>query len=116
MKKQVRAAIIATIVTTIIMCSCTYLLPVYADGIGDRGEFYPRLTIVVGVEQIEETGLWIISCIDRFGNIWEFFADSDEWSVGDLANLLMWKINENEEEDEIVEVYWEGYFETENWQ
>jgi hypothetical protein len=108
MKKQIRTTIIATITTIIIIFSCALALPASAE-VGDRGEFYPRLTVVVDV--VELGGLRYIACQDKDGNIWGFYDDEAEWDVGDIANLLMWNMGEHEEDDEIIEVYWEGYTE-----
>lgn len=30
---------------------------------------------------------------------------------GDIVNLLMWNVSEHEKDNEIIEVYWEGYTE-----
>jgi len=108
--KQTKVIIAATIVTIIIMLSCAYAIPATAE-VGDRGEFYPRLTVVVETEQIEDSNSWIIYCQDKDGNVWAFFADVNKWDRGDIANLLMWNMGKREEEDEIIEVYWEGYTE-----
>ena len=115
--KQTKVVIIATIVTIVIMFSCSYIIPATAE-VGDRGEFYPRLTVVVEKEQVADTGLWVIYCQDKDGDVWTFYDDEGEWDVGDIANLLMWNMGEHEEEDEIIEVYWEGYtefFSVEGW-
>lgn len=106
--KQTKVIIAATIVTIMIILSCAYAMPAVAE-VGDRGEFYPRLTVVIEKEHIADTGLWVIYCRDKDGNVWAFYDDEGEWDVGDIANLLMWNIGEREEEDEIIEVYWEGY-------
>ena len=106
-----KLAIIATIITIVLMIAIGYAMPATAEGVGDRGEFYPRLTVVVETEQIGDTDLWIITCLDRFGNTWDFFADEGEWTRGDLCNLLMWNMGEREEDDEVIEVYWEGHIE-----
>ena len=108
--KQTKIIIIATIVTIIIMLSCAYAMPAVAE-VGDRGEFYPRLTVVVETEQIADSGWWIVYCQDKDGNVWAFYDDEGTWDIGDIANLLMWNLSEHEEEDEIIEVYWEGYTE-----
>ena len=105
MKKQIRAAIIATIITCIIIISSSFAMPAFAE---DRGEFYPKLTIVVSSVKIDSQ-LWVVDCKDKNGNIWSFFDDEGVWKQGDIINLLMWKMGENEKEDEILEVYWEGY-------
>lgn len=99
---------------TVIICAAILALfaafPVYAGAeVGDRGEFYPRLTVVVEKEQLGQT--WLITCQDKDGELWAFYNDEGEWDVGDIANLLMWNMHEREEDDEVVEVYWEGYIE-----
>ena len=71
----------------------------------DHGEMYPKLTVVI--ESIKVDDLWLIYCRDREGNAWTFWDDEDTWAYGDIANLLMWDL----EEDEVIEVYWEGYTE-----
>lgn len=103
--KQTKIIAIATIITIIIMLSCAYALPASAD----HGEFYPRLTVVVEKEQTADRGSWVIYCQDRNSNVWAFYDNEGVWNVGDIANLLMWNVGENEEEDEIIEAYWEGY-------
>lgn len=106
MKKQIRAIIIATIVTIAIMVSCACAMPAYAE---DRGEFYPKLTVVFETEQVGD--MWVVYCIDKTQNVWSFYDDEGTWAKGDIANLLMWNMGEHEEDDEIIEVYWEGYTE-----
>ncbi len=108
MKKTMRTAIIATAVTIIILLSCAYAIPAGAEK-ADRGEFYPKLAVVTKTEQLGR--LWLVSCEDKEGNIWAFYDDEGTWQVGDIANLLMWNLGEREEDDEIIEVYWEGYTE-----
>ena len=102
MKKVI--AIIITIITLCVITAATAEM-------SDRGEFYPRLTIVVEKEQITNTDLWIIYCQDRNGNVWAFYDNEGKWSIGDIVNLLMWNVGKYEEEDEIIEAYWEGYTE-----
>lgn len=78
----------------------------YADGYNyNYGEFYPRLSIVIDIYDN------VVVCLDREGNVWEFFTyeGDDSWTVGDICNLLMWNVSENSNEHEIVEVYWEGH-------
>lgn len=104
MKKTVRTTIIATIITIVIIMSCAYAMPAQAA----RPEFYPKLTIVVSCTVIDSE-LYIIDCVDREGYKWSFFDYENTWREGDIANLLMWALNEQEEEDEIIEVYWEGH-------
>ena len=94
---------VAVICAVMIVCGCAIA---QAE---DRGEFYPKLTVVFDAEQINNSR--VIYCVDKAQNVWSFYDDDGEWNIGDIANLLMWKLNENEEDDEIVEVYWEGHTE-----
>lgn len=107
--KATKIAIIAIIITVCLTLACAYALSAQAEA-GSRPEFYPKLTIVVEVISVSDD-LWIVECKDKDGHIWTFYDDELTWDNGDIANLLMWAINENEEEDEIIEVYWEGYTE-----
>lgn len=70
-----------------------------------HGEMYPKLTVIIESTKIDD--LWLVSCRDREGNVWAFWDDEGTWAYGDIANLLIWDL----EEDEILEVYWEGYTE-----
>lgn len=106
MKKTLRAIALATIVTASLMLSFVILTPAHAE---EYGEFYPKLTVVFDTEYIGDTNCRVIYCVDKGFNVWSFFDDSGEWNKGDLANLLMWNTNEDEELHEIVEVYWTGY-------
>ena len=109
MKKQIKTAIITTILVSIIIVSCAFTMPATAE---DRGEFYPKLTVIFKIERVDD--LWVVYCIDKTQNIWSFYDDENIWKKGDIANLFMWATGENEEEDEIIEVYWEGYTENIN--
>lgn len=103
--KEAKICIIATLITAIILCSCAYALPAQAEA-----EFYPKLVVVVNTVRIEDR-LWVVECRDKDSHIWGFYDEEGTWAKGDIANLLMWNIGEREEDDEIVEVYWEGYTE-----
>jgi hypothetical protein len=94
--KGIRAAIIATIVTCLIIVSCAYAMPA-----GAEAECLPKLTVVVSKLQIGPK-LWEVSCLDRQGDEWAFYCDNGSWDRGDIVNLLM-------QNNTIVEVYWEGY-------
>lgn len=98
---------IATIITVAIMIACACAMPACAE-VGDRGEFYPRLTVVVGYERIGDTDLWVINCMDKDGQVWSFYGEEEDAHIGAMFNLLMWNMGEHEEEDEIIEVYYEG--------
>lgn len=102
--KKITAIIIIAIIALCAIATAT-------AKVKSRCEFYPRLTVVVEKERLVNTGVWIIYCQDKSGNVWAFYNDEGEWNVGDIANLLMRNVGEREEEDEIIEVYWEGYTE-----
>ena len=76
--------------------------------VGDRGEFYPRIAVVTAYEKIGDSDLWVITCTDKDGDEWAFYGEEEDAHIGNIFNLLMWNMGENEEEDEIVEVYYEG--------
>lgn len=105
--KTLKTAIIATIVTALLICSCSYALPASAE-VGDRGEFYPHLAVVVGYIQLEGTDEYLIILLDKDGDEWAFYGEEEDAEIGNIFNLLMWNMGENEEEDEIIEVYFEG--------
>ena len=106
-KTQVRAIIILVIVLII---ACIGNTDSHAE-VDDHREFYPRLTVVIAKEWNELFVSWNIYCQDKDGNLWIFYDDAGDWDCGDICNLLMWNTGESEEEDEIIEVYWEGYTE-----
>lgn len=100
----------------IITCACIFALFAYlpvevAQAASEEraelghGEMYPKLAVVIESTKVDD--LWLVSCRDREGNVWTFWDDEGTWAYGDIANLLMWGL----EEDEIIEVYWEGYTE-----
>ena len=105
--KSTKIVIIATIITAIIMVSTAFAMPASAE-VGDRGEFYPRLAVVTSYERIGDTDLWVIVCTDKDGEEWAFYGEREDAHIGNVYNLLMWNMGEAEEEDEIIEVYYEG--------
>ena len=104
--KNTKIATIATIITIIIIALCG-VATANAE-VGDRGEFYPRLAVVTSYERIGETDEWIITCTDKDGAEWSFFGEKEDAHIGNMYNLLMWNMGEAEENDEIIEVYYEG--------
>lgn len=104
--KTIKTAIVATIITCVLIIGCACTIPASAE---EYGEFYPLLTVVTDIWE-EEQG-YVIECTDKTGNQWCFFSEDDSWQPGDIANLLMWNISESQYEHEIIEVYWEGYVE-----
>lgn len=109
MKKQIRAIIIATIITITIIVGCAHAMPVHAESENpETSEFYPKLTVVFDTEDNEKYR--IVQCIDTSRNIWKFFDNEFEWETGDIANLLMWNCNsQNPYDDKIIDVIWEEY-------
>lgn len=105
--KTLKMTAIATIVTALIIAMCGCIMTASAEP-ADHGEFYPLLTVVTDCHKLDK-GLWIITCEDQYGNEWEFFEDETPWRPGDLANLLMMRINNNVEDDEVIEVYYTGH-------
>lgn len=104
--KEVKVAIIAVIITCAILISCACAMPVHAE---ERPEFYPKLTIIFN--SVKDGDMWTVYCMDKSRNIWTFYDDVGDWEKGDIANLLMMTIDEIEENDQIIEVFWEGYTE-----
>lgn len=107
MRTTTKAIIIITIVTITIMASTALAIPM-EDERHDRGEFYPKLTVVTGYEQIEGTDEWLIFCTDRNGICWTFYGEEEDAHIGTMFNLLMWNMGGNINEDEIIEAYYEG--------
>lgn len=100
--KNFKAWMIALVVmvTVMVICSCAC-----ADS--EHGEFYPKLTVVFQIETVGSTQ--VVYCEDSSRNQWAFFDDEEYYKVGDIVNLLMWNLGENEEQDELIEVYKEGH-------
>ena len=99
----------ATAITIAIIIACSFVMTASAE-VGDRGEFYPRLTVVTSYEQVGD--LWIIDCTDKDGMVWSFYGEEEDAHIGTMFNLLMWNMGEAEEDDEIIEVYYEGEMDT----
>lgn len=97
----------ATAITIAIIIACSFVMTASAE-VGDRGEFYPLLTVVTGYERIGDTDMWIIDCTDKDGRVWSFYGEEEDAHIGIMFNLLMWNMGEAEEDDEIIEVYYEG--------
>ena len=88
MKKEIRAIIIATVVTLCIIIGCAHAMPAGAEAANPEfGEFYPKLTVVFEIEN--QFQYRVIRCMDTSRNIQEFYDDEFEWEPGDIANLLM---------------------------
>lgn len=104
--KNMKIAIVATIITCIIIVSCSFTVIATAE----TYNCYACLTVITDTQQIENN-LWVVSCQDKDGNCWKFFDDNYSWAKGDIANLLMYCYDEDITHNEIIDVYWEGYTE-----
>ena len=102
--KTTKIAAIATIITIIVIALCG----VATANAEDHGEFYPRLAVVTAFERLGDIDEWIIDCTDKDGNVWSFYGEKEDAHIGNIYNLLMWNMGEAEEDDEIIEVYYEG--------
>ena len=72
--------------------------------------YYPLLTMVTGWEQVGDTDLYVITCLDLNGNTWELLEEGRTWKIGDICTLIMKDMSEEHEEmDEIVDVLKEGH-------
>ena len=109
--KTTKIITIATTLTIALILSFACIMPASAE-VGDRGEFYPRLAVVTAYEQVGDTDLWVIYCTDKDGEVWSFYGEEEDAHIGMMYNLLMWNMGEAEEEDEIIEVYYEGRMDT----
>ena len=108
--KTTKIITIATAITIAIITLCG-IATANAE-VGDRGEFYPLLTVVTGYERIGDTDMWIIDCTDKDGRVWSFYGEEEDAHIGIMFNLLMWNMGEAEEDDEVIEVYYEGRMDT----
>ena len=84
------------------------ILAVMLCGVTAHADYYPLLTVVVECEQAEEQNTNIVTCVDRYGNLWSFYDDEDFWTIGDLCNLLMFRPYGLYEEDMIIDSSYEG--------
>lgn len=87
--KTLKIALIATVVTALIIALCGVATATAEDLTTEN-------VMVIGCEKVDES-LWLVSCIAKDGNIWGFYEDLEPWDVGDLATLIVWK-------DEVIDV------------
>lgn len=108
--KETKICIIAAIITALIICSTALALPAEAEAGVTSEDYYGKLVVVIDSVQVE-TSIWNVSCQDKNGDIWEFLNDDGDLRQGDILTLLMFRVNDNEEDDECMEYMWEGYTE-----
>lgn len=112
--KETKICIIALIITCFIIVSTAFAIPAQAEATPITADnYYGKLVIVTSSIRIE-TSIWVVSCQDRKGNILHFLNDTGVLQQGDILNLLMFRVNENEKDDECMEYTWEGYTENLN--
>lgn len=59
-------------------------------------ESYTVTAMVMNCTEVEDN-LWVVQCITKDINIWEFYADYEPWETGDLVTLTIWY-------DEVIDV------------
>ena len=107
--KQFRIAIIATIITSLILVSCALAMPAQAEANPATSEdYYGKLVVVKSSTQLE-ISIWVVECEDKNGNLWHFLNDTGDLHRGDILTLLMFRLNDNEEDDECMEYMYEGH-------
>lgn len=107
--KQFRIAIIATIITSLILVSCALAMPAQAESNPITSEdYYGKLVVVKSSTQLE-VSTWIVECEDKDGNLWYFLNDTGALHHGDILTLLMFRLNDNKEDDECMEYMYEGH-------
>jgi len=106
--KEAKICIIAVIVTCLIIISTAFALPACAEAAPvTSGDYYGKLVVVTSSVRLE-TSIWIVSCQDKDGNIWEFLNE-EGLEPGDILTLLMFRLNEREEDDECMDYMYEGH-------
>lgn len=106
--KEAKICIIAVIVTSLIIISTAFALPAQAEAAPvTSANYYSKLVVVTSSTQLE-TSIWVVSCQDKNGNRWEFLNEG-KLEQGDILTLLMFRLNEREEDDECMDYMYEGH-------
>lgn len=106
--KEVKICIIAVIITSLIIISTSFALPACAEAAPvTSADYYGKLVVVTSSTRLE-TSIWVVSCQDKNGNIWEFLNE-EGLEQGDILTLLMFRLNEREEDDECMDYMYEGH-------
>jgi hypothetical protein len=107
--KEAKICIIALLVTCFILISTSFALPACAEAAPVTSvDYYGKLVAVTSSVRIE-TSIWAVSCRDRNGEVWQFLNDTGELEQGDILTLLMFRVNENEKDDECMDYMYEGH-------
>lgn len=99
--KTIKVAIIATIITVIIMISCAFAMPACAE---ELAPVYGRFAVVTETDPAEDA----VICMDTQGNLWSFFG-IDTWEVGDLCTITFWNNGADITDHEVLDVMFEGH-------
>lgn len=106
--KEVRIYIIAVIITSLIIISTAFALPACAEAVTvTSANYYGKLAVVTSSTQLE-ISIWIVSCQDKNGNIWKFLNEGG-LEQGDILTLLMFRLDEQEKNDECMDYIYEGH-------
>lgn len=106
--KKTKICIIAIIITNLIIISTVFALPSRAEAAPvTSANYYSKLVVVTSSIQLE-TSIWIVSCQDKNGDIWEFLNE-EGLEPGDILTILMFRLNEREEDDECMDYMYEGH-------
>ena len=98
--KNLKTAIIATIVTALIIVSCAHAVPANAED----ENVYQFPAIVTGIDFVKD----VVTIVDDHGEEWEFYG-AEEWSVGNLVWVIVYSYGtETLEDDEIIDIEFQG--------
>ena len=98
--KNLKIATIATIMTALIIALCGITMTATAENL----DTYTVTAVVTAWENIGETTLTVVTVTDENGNLWDFFDDEEFYKIGDVVTVTMWKVEDDEEADEVLDV------------
>ena len=94
--KNLRTAIIATIVTVLIICSCAYAVPANAED----ANIYEFPAVVVGLDVIED----LVTIVDNEGEMWTFYG-AEGFNIGAIVFVTVYSYGTKTfADDEIIDV------------
>jgi flagellar basal body L-ring protein FlgH len=98
--KNLKIATIATIMTALIITLCGITMTATAENL----DTYTVTAVVTAWENIGDTTLTVVTVTDENGNLWDFFDDEEFYKIGDVVTVTMWKVEDDEEADEVLDV------------
>jgi len=98
--KNLKIATIATIMTALIIAICGITMTATAENL----DTYTVTAVVTAWENIGDTTLTVVTVTDENGNMWDFFDDEEFYKIGDVVTVTMWKVEDDEEADEVLDV------------